>query len=1349
MNSLPVNTNASSDSDNGGEADEMGKGCLTWVKPLAALAIAAAMLLSPEEVLANDNHGGGGEHGEHAAVMALTQAHHANFLSAQSGAWSDANTWTGGEVPSENAQVMVAYGHTVVFDIAQADRMEWVRVDGILQFDHTADTRMYVETLVVAMHGKLTIGTEANPIGEGVTARITIADAGEDFDHSVDIHELGRGVITMGRVEMHGADATPYTGLAKHPTVGDAELVIDGQVENWRVGDKLVTTRSEILYIAGISQNEAGQTVIAFDKDLEAEGVQGLAHDHTPPEGYGLTHYVANLDRNVVIESENPDIIDRRGHVMFMHNQNVDIRNAGFYGLGRTDKGRLINDVSMDGAGNMVPGTNVRGRYSVHFHRAGVSTDDTPGHVEGCVVVDSPGWGYVNHDSYVNMYDSIAYHVKGTAFAQEFGNELGTFTRNLAINTYGGTRNWRSPIPDRQPLFDWGFAGHGFWMHSASVSLVDNIAAASGESGFAYFGKGKGAGRASVTNFIGNVNIGAKVGVLSWEYSRPRIVFEDFTVWNTGGVLYEQGFSNIEFKDSLFIGSLVRPRGEVIGIAYGGGYWIDRYVFDNTTIVGWERINPPYPVNSFVVRGGYYANVQSFLAVKSTSGVRFEADPESGEMPLFGELTTEQLDGRTQEDIRLTWLNGSSIEVEEYFIASGAQVYWGDQQIYHERQAADASPLSSEGSWIPEQLLGKTNQQILDEYGLAYGGGLAPADAVRMPRVNGLLGERMEHTPPKLLSPKWSNDFDGYLLSFQTAGGQVITETEPIQLQEFWNLITRDIDGTKNTVFVYGDITAPHFVESERFGGIQRSVSYGNLHKALRIYTTVWEVSIGSQKLKFTLRGLHNLPMQLNYKNEPYVIKGISYRDKAGNVGGADVKVRITGAPSELPPYAATDNITVIENTTSVIDVLANDSDPHRSTPTLVSVAQPGRGTALVSDGRVLYTPNAGYMGAASFTYTITNKKGLTDSATVNVQVDPLSANSLPEAVEDSAGTVGQSLVTIDVLGNDSDPDGALLTIAGFSQGSNGTVVQDGDKLVYTAAEGFVGTDTFTYAVTDGSGESVTSRVTVTVEPVPEFANLALKGRATQSSTQWGGYAERAIDGNTDNDWNSETITATFMQQNPWWAVNLEERSDLKEIKLWNRADPVGWSEWYLRDFRVTVYDGDTEVFAENFLNGETDGHVDVTGGFDIDLPEGVTGDRVMVQLNGTGVLFLAEVEVRGQPPMTTEDPEGGSGQTGAPQEIPDAGTMAIRLDMRADGADSYPVVSFRRRKGNSLGFTYQVDESCDLLTWDPVSLPANEISVTTIDESWEKVTVRGNRKTSGLGSASCGFLRVRIVPSP
>src|SRR5262249_41205996 len=131
--------------------------------------------------------------------------------------------------------------------------------------------------------------------------------------------------------------------------------------------------------------------------------------------------------------------VDRLGHVMFMHNDDVHIGYAGFYRLCRTDKSKPINDPVVQSDWTLKPGTgtNPRARYAVHFHRTGTLNDGDPATVIGSAVVDSPGWGFVNHSSYVDMTDNVAFNVDGASFVTEVGDEIGGFYDNLAIGTTG------------------------------------------------------------------------------------------------------------------------------------------------------------------------------------------------------------------------------------------------------------------------------------------------------------------------------------------------------------------------------------------------------------------------------------------------------------------------------------------------------------------------------------------------------------------------------------------------------------------------------------------------------------------------------------------------------------------------------------------------------------------------------------------------------------------------------------------------------------------------------------------------------------------------------------------------
>lgn len=112
--------------------------------------------------------------------------------------------------------------------------------------------------------------------------------------------------------------------------------------------------------------------------------------------------------------------------------------------------------------------------------------------------------------------------------------------------------------------------------------------------------------------------------------------------------------------------------------------------------------------------------------------------------------------------------------------------------------------------------------------------------------------------------------------------------------------------------------------------------------------------------------------------------------------------------------------------------------------------------------------------------------------ATVTVAV-PQPPNRAPNAVADSASTPPGVAIDIAVLANDSDPDGDALTLAGFTQPSNGSVVQVGSALRFTPASGFSGSTSFGYTISDGR-ETASALVTVTVVGAANTAPTVFAG---------------------------------------------------------------------------------------------------------------------------------------------------------------------------------------------------------------------------------------------------------------
>ncbi|EPW6850963.1 tandem-95 repeat protein [Vibrio parahaemolyticus] len=193
------------------------------------------------------------------------------------------------------------------------------------------------------------------------------------------------------------------------------------------------------------------------------------------------------------------------------------------------------------------------------------------------------------------------------------------------------------------------------------------------------------------------------------------------------------------------------------------------------------------------------------------------------------------------------------------------------------------------------------------------------------------------------------------------------------------------------------------------------------------------------------------------------------------------------------------DKATVVEDTPTIIKVLGNDTfEDDGKVVSLDTNNGPANGTVSVNpDGSVTYTPNDNYHGTDSFTYIVTSGGG-SESTTVRVDVTPV--NDAPVAKDDIATTQEDTVVTIDVLPNDTDVDGDKLSIqsATVPEAQGKVEIVDG-KLVFTPAENFNGDAEITYTVTDGQLTDE-AKVTVTVNPVNDAPTI--KVDAVESITE-------------------------------------------------------------------------------------------------------------------------------------------------------------------------------------------------------------------------------------------------------
>jgi hypothetical protein len=208
--------------------------------------------------------------------------------------------------------------------------------------------------------------------------------------------------------------------------------------------------------------------------------------------------------------------------------------------------------------------------------------------------------------------------------------------------------------------------------------------------------------------------------------------------------------------------------------------------------------------------------------------------------------------------------------------------------------------------------------------------------------------------------------------------------------------------------------------------------------------------------------------------------------------GGSTAAVSVTVTCTDDPPVAVNDGAGITEDDpATAIDVLANDTDVDGGPISITSVSQPANGTVVITGGGtgLTYAPNANYCNNPpgttpdTFTYTLTP-----GGSTAMVSVTVTCVDDNPTAVADAA-TVNEDsgANSIDVLANDTDPDGGPISITSVSQPANGTVVitGGGTGLSYVPNANYCnnppGTapDTFTYTLTPG-GSSTTVTVVVT-----------------------------------------------------------------------------------------------------------------------------------------------------------------------------------------------------------------------------------------------------------------------------
>jgi hypothetical protein len=218
----------------------------------------------------------------------------------------------------------------------------------------------------------------------------------------------------------------------------------------------------------------------------------------------------------------------------------------------------------------------------------------------------------------------------------------------------------------------------------------------------------------------------------------------------------------------------------------------------------------------------------------------------------------------------------------------------------------------------------------------------------------------------------------------------------------------------------------------------------------------------------------------------------VKSRDAAGNLSISADRTFTTGV-ANVAPIAQGDVVTTAQSSPVTINVLANDSDANGDVLSITSFTQPSHGSVALVSGSLRYSPTNGYTGADAFTYTISDGRGGTATATVSITVQQTNPTSV-SVVQGRLlvrGDIGNDSVTITGVGNGMTGQYVVVTNQG-TQTVSGVVgdfdidmLGGDDQIIINNAyvNGTIDIDTGTGndVVTLGSQKPVSTRLTLVV----------------------------------------------------------------------------------------------------------------------------------------------------------------------------------------------------------------------------------------------------------------------------
>ena len=213
-----------------------------------------------------------------------------------------------------------------------------------------------------------------------------------------------------------------------------------------------------------------------------------------------------------------------------------------------------------------------------------------------------------------------------------------------------------------------------------------------------------------------------------------------------------------------------------------------------------------------------------------------------------------------------------------------------------------------------------------------------------------------------------------------------------------------------------------------------------------------------------------------------------------GTLSSLPAMVSLVVRPINDAPVARPQSVNTPEDTAVGIQLVGEDQEGRPLQYALVG--RPVHGELSGAPPALTYTPAPNYAGPDSFAFTVSDGELTSPEATISITVTPV--NDPPVARDLSLVAYAEESLPVSLRGE--DPDGDLLTYTVLTQPAHGALSGTGAELLYLAADGYLGPDSFTYQVNDGQLDSAPATVSLTVRPAaspPVFVDPTPEGTLT------------------------------------------------------------------------------------------------------------------------------------------------------------------------------------------------------------------------------------------------------------